>query len=67
MEQENKDEAELNNYNKTDKITRLVTNLAYVAIVFGQSPPKKNSYCAFPKGLFCLISFHLFFKNSSYL
>ena len=27
------------NYNKTNKITRLVTNLTYVAIVFGQSPP----------------------------
>ncbi|MEE0387725.1 MAG: hypothetical protein UD960_15475, partial [Phocaeicola vulgatus] len=36
---ENKDDSELNNYNKTNKITRLVTNLTYVAIVFGQSPP----------------------------
>ncbi|MBO5080619.1 MAG: hypothetical protein J6B82_07020, partial [Bacteroidaceae bacterium] len=33
------DDSELNNYNKTNKITRLVTNLTYVAIVFGQSPP----------------------------
>ena len=37
---ENKDDSELNNYNKTNKITRLVTNLTYVAIVFGQSPPE---------------------------
>ena len=27
---------------KTDKGTRRVTNLAYVAIVFGQSPPRIN-------------------------
>ena len=29
----------LNNHNKTNIITRLTNGLAYVAIVFGQSPP----------------------------
>ena len=40
---ENKDDSELNNYNKTNKITRLVTNLTYVAIVFGQPPPSSKN------------------------
>ena len=33
----------LNNHNKTNIITRLTNGLAYVAIVFGQSPPSHST------------------------